>query len=84
MMWTDRPGFSLCAAPLESSGPGFQGAWQDDKGRSRSLEYSRPEGDGGDLVGKEGQDLVANLVNIRTGSVHWWLTFITTRNCAGS
>ena len=20
----DRPGFSLCAAPLESSGPGFQ------------------------------------------------------------
>ena len=21
---TDRPGFSLCAAPLESSGPGFQ------------------------------------------------------------
>ena len=23
-VWTDRPGFSLCAAPLESSGPGFQ------------------------------------------------------------
>ena len=22
---TDGPGFSLCAAPLESSGPGFQG-----------------------------------------------------------
>ena len=22
-MWTDGPGFSLCAAPLESSGPGF-------------------------------------------------------------
>ena len=22
-VWTDRPGFSLCAAPLESSGPGF-------------------------------------------------------------
>ena len=21
----DRPGFSLCAAPLELSGPGFQG-----------------------------------------------------------
>ena len=21
---TDRPGFSLCAAPLESSGPGFR------------------------------------------------------------
>ena len=23
-MWRDGPGFSLCAAPLESSGPGFQ------------------------------------------------------------
>ena len=27
MIQTDGPGFSLCAAPLESSGPGFQGAW---------------------------------------------------------
>ena len=25
---TDEPGFSLCAAPLESSGPGFQGEGQ--------------------------------------------------------
>ena len=25
MTWTDGPGFSLCAAPLESSGPGFRG-----------------------------------------------------------
>ena len=25
---TDGPGFSLCAAPLESSGPGFQGIGQ--------------------------------------------------------
>ena len=23
-VWTDGPGFSLCAAPLESSGPGFR------------------------------------------------------------
>ena len=23
-MWTDGPGFSLCAVPLELSGPGFQ------------------------------------------------------------
>ena len=23
-VWTDGPGFSLCAAPLELSGPGFQ------------------------------------------------------------
>ena len=28
MMQTDGPGFSLCAALLESLGPGFQGAWQ--------------------------------------------------------
>ena len=28
MTQTDRPGFSLCAAPLESSGPGFRGVWQ--------------------------------------------------------
>ena len=25
---TDGPGFSLCAAPLESSGPGFRGVGQ--------------------------------------------------------
>ena len=24
-VWTDGPGFSLCAAPLELSGPGFHG-----------------------------------------------------------
>ena len=27
-VWTDEPGFSLCAAPLESSGPGFCGVGQ--------------------------------------------------------
>ena len=68
MMWMDRPGFSLCAAPLESSGPGFWGAWQGGRGRSRSPEYSRPERDGEDLEGKEGQDLVAKLVDT-------WLIF---------
>ena len=26
-VWTDRPGFSLCAAPLESLGPVFQDGW---------------------------------------------------------
>ena len=25
LVWTDGPGFSLCAAPLELSGPGFHG-----------------------------------------------------------
>ena len=63
MMWTDELGFSLCAAPLESLGPGFQGAWQGGRERSGSPEYSRPETDGEDLEGKEGQDLVTNLVN---------------------
>ena len=28
LMQTDGPGFSLCAAPLESSGPGFCGMEQ--------------------------------------------------------
>ena len=52
---------------------------------SGSLEYSGPESDGEDLEGKRGQDLVANLVNIQTGStVHWRLAFITTRDYAGS
>ena len=52
---------------------------------SGSLEYSRPESDGEDLESKRGQDLVANLVDIQTRStVHWWLTFITTGNCAGA
>ena len=28
LMWTDGPGFSLCAVPLELSGPGFRGVEQ--------------------------------------------------------
>ena len=28
LVWTDGPGFSLCAAPLELSGPGFHGVEQ--------------------------------------------------------
>ena len=52
---------------------------------SGSPEYSGPESDGGDLRSKRGQDLVGNLVDIQTGStIHWWLTFITTENYAGS
>ena len=27
-VWTDGPGFSLCAAPLKSSGPGFHSVGQ--------------------------------------------------------
>ena len=38
-MQTDGPGFSLCAAPLESSGPGFQSGvvgWTNER-RSRGI-----------------------------------------------
>ena len=28
LVWTDGPGFGLCAAPLESSSPGFRGVEQ--------------------------------------------------------
>ena len=60
---------------------------------SRNPEYSRPEGNREDLESKRGQDLVtnlvgnlvANLVDIRTGStVHWRLAFITTGDHTGS
>ena len=38
------------------------------RGMNGSPEYSGLESDGGDLRSKRGQDLVANLVNIPTGS----------------
>ena len=56
MTRTDGPGFSLCAVPLESLGPGFWGARQNGRGRSRSPEYFRLERNRGDLEGKKGQD----------------------------
>ena len=43
---TDRPGFSLCAAPLESSGPGFQDGRVDGMNERRSGVY-RTGVDGG-------------------------------------
>ena len=58
--------------PLESSGPGFWGAWQGGRGMSGSPGYSGPEEDREDLESKRGKDLVGNLVDIQTGStVHW-------------
>ena len=52
---------------------------------SGSPEYSGLESNGEDLESKRGQDLVANLVDIQTGSaVHWRLAFITMGNYAGS
>ena len=38
-VWTDGPGFSLCAAPLESSGPGFQDGRVDRMNKRRSGVY---------------------------------------------
>ena len=45
----DGPGFSLCAAPLESSGPGFRGMWQKSDERAEVWRYTGPEFVGGDL-----------------------------------
>ena len=36
---TDGPGFSLCAVPLESSGPGFQDGRVDGMSKRRSGVY---------------------------------------------
>ena len=49
MMQTDGPGFSLCAAPLESSGPGFQGVWQRSDERAEVQKYTELEFVGEDL-----------------------------------
>ena len=47
MMWMDGPGFSLCAAPLELSGPGFRGCGRGQMNRWRSSgmpDWSLSEG----------------------------------------
>ena len=43
MMWMDRPGFSLCAVPLELSGPGFHGVEQRLGERAEVWMYAGPE-----------------------------------------
>ena len=43
LMWTDGPGFSLCAAPLESSGPGFCGVEQRLDEQAEVQVYIGPE-----------------------------------------
>ena len=43
---TDGPGFSLCAAPLESSGPGFQDGRVDRMNEQRSRVYQTGDGRG--------------------------------------
>ena len=49
---TDGPGFSLCAAPLESSGPGFQEGRVAGMNKQRSRVYWT--GDGGGSTGRGG------------------------------
>ena len=44
---TDGPGFSLCAAPLESYGPGFQDRRGDGMNKRRSGVYRTGVGRGG-------------------------------------
>ena len=41
-VWTDGPGFSLCAAPLELSGPGFHGMGQRLGERAEVRRCTRP------------------------------------------
>ena len=43
LMWTDGPGFSLCAVPLESSGPGFCGVEQRLGEQAEVWMYTGPE-----------------------------------------
>ena len=45
----DGPGFGLCAAPLESSGPGFLDVWQRSDERAGVGKYTRLEFVRGDL-----------------------------------
>ena len=40
---TDGPGFSLCAAPLESSGPGFHSVSQRSGEQAEVQRCTRPE-----------------------------------------
>ena len=49
---TDRPGFSLCAVPLESSGPGFQIERIDGMNEQRSGVYWTGVGGGGYSKGR--------------------------------
>ena len=46
-VWMDRPGFSLCTAPLELFGPIFQDGRGDGKNEQRSGVYQTGDGRGG-------------------------------------
>ena len=49
---TDGPGFSLCAVPLKSSGPGFQDGRVDGMNEQRSGVYQTGVGRGGHSEGR--------------------------------
>ena len=61
MTWMDRPGFSLCAVPLELSGLGFQGMGQGLDERAEVQRYTGPEFVKGDLRVRGGVKVV-NLI----------------------
>ena len=52
-MQTDGPGFSLCAAPLELSGPGFQSGSRRSDERAEVWGYTKPEM--AERIGSEGR-----------------------------
>ena len=51
-VWTDGPGFSLCAAPLESFGPVFQDGRGDGMNERRSGVYQTGVSGGGYSEGR--------------------------------
>ena len=51
-VWTDGPGFSLCAVPLESCGPVFQDGRGDRMNEQRSRVYWTRVGGGGYSEGR--------------------------------
>ena len=57
-VWTDGPGFRLCAVPLESFGPGFQDGRGDGMNERRSGVFQTRVGRGGTTrVGVEADNI---------------------------
>ena len=58
---TDGPGFSLCAAPLESSGPRFQSGSRRSDEQVEVRRYTRPEMV--ERIGSEGRCVILMVWN---------------------
>ena len=85
VMRTDGPGFSLCAAPLESSGPVFRSGMVRTAVERTEVQSFPDQREVEGLSEHEESILSHFLVDIQTDStIHWWLTFITTGSSAGS